>query len=406
VSPYLGTSRQSRTEPDLTNGVVTLSLAKACAADRSTPANGAQREFFAGPENRLAAGTIEHLLSLLRNGPVGNALRSDPLPTDGSSRNATEGVPYRNGFPSALSSPSPIVFHGAPGTGKSHLLHGLFQEWKRRRPADKVVLITAAEFAQQFADAVEKRSVTPWRVRFRTADLLGLEDLLHLASKPAAQAELRHTLDELADAGRVAVITSRLAPHDLTNFLPGLRSRLQAGLCVPLAVPEIEARRAILSALCLARQLSLSDGSLRLLARSLAAPAPELSGTLANIELAARSSGRTLDDKFVQGYIAQHCTARHPPLRTIATHTARYFALRVSELRSASRRRGVVLARDVAMYLSRQLTAKSLKQIGDYFGGRDHTTVLHGCRKTETLMRSDAVTLEAVTSLRQALATG
>jgi chromosomal replication initiator protein len=161
-----------------------------------------------------------------------------------------------------------------------------------------------------------------------------------------------------------------------------------------------------LGLLCATRQLSLSDSSLRLLARSLPMSVPELSGVLANMTLAAQSSGNTLDDRFVQGYLARHCAARHPPLRTIAAHTARHFGLRVAELRSGSRRRGVVLARDVAMYLSRQLTSKSLKQIGEHFGGRDHTTVLHGCRKTEALLNTDQATLEAVTTLRQSLASG
>lgn len=285
-------------------------------------------------------------------------------------------------------------------------MHGLFEAWKRARPSDNVVLMTAAELAQQYAEAVEKRAVAAWRKRLRTADLFGLEDLMHLATKHPVQVELLHTLDELADRGALAVVTSRLSPHELTSLLPGLQSRLAAGLCVPVAVPEVEARRKILAVLCAARQLSLSDGCLRFMARSLPLTAPELSGVLANIQLAGRSSGRQLDDKFIQSYLAQHCAARHPPLRTIATQTSRYFALRVSELRSSSRRRGVVLARDVAMYLARQLTAKSLKQIGEYFGGRDHTTVLHGCRKTEGLLHSDPATLEAVTALRQALASG
>lgn len=360
-----------RTEPDLTNGVVTLSLGS------TDMANGAAavtlRQFVAGPENRVAAATVQWLLGLKKDGQT---------------------------------APSPIVFYGPPGTGKSLLARGLFDGWKRDRGADSAVVLSAAEFAQQYAEAIAKRNVANWRRTIRTADLLVLEDLPHLASKTAAQAELLHALDELADRDAVVIATSRLSPAELTSFLPGLQSRLQAGLCLPLTIPEQEARRTILAACCAARQLSLGDGSLRLLARSLSLPAPELLGVLNNMQLAARSAGRALDDSFVQTYLRQYCAGRHPPLKTIATHTARHFALRVTELRSASRRRGVVVARDVAMYLARQLTRKSLKEIGEYFGGRDHTTVLHGCRKTETMMRSDPTTLEAVTTLRQALADG
>lgn len=373
----------------MTNGVVTLSLGRSDAADGAAP--GMLREFVVGPENRLAAAAIAQLLS---------------LGGDGSAGNATEGAAYSNGFATARPHPSPIVFYGPPGTGKSLLVRGLFESWKGNRVGENLVLLSAAEFAQQYAEAVEKRSVTSWRRQLRAADLLVLEDLLYLTTKTAAQAELLHTLDELADREALVVVTCRVSPAELTNFLPGLRSRLQAGLCVPVSVPQVEARRAIWSAWFAARQLSLGDGSLRLLARSLALPVPELSGVLNNMQLAARSAGRALDDKFVQTYLTQYCAGRQPPLKTIATHTARHFALRVAELRSASRRRGVVLARDVAMYLSRQLTRKSLKQIGEYFGGRDHTTVLHGCRKTESLMRSDPATVEAVAALRQALATG
>lgn len=372
--------RQLRTEPGLTNGVVTLSLGRNAAADGAAVVT--LREFVAGPENRLAAATVQWLIGQWL---VGKRMCES---------NADQ------------TSPSPIVFHGPSGTGKSLLVRGLVDCWKRDRVGEKALLLSAAEFAQQIAESIEKRNISAWRRNIRTADLLVLEDLLHLATKTAAQVELLHTLDDLADRAALVVVTSRLAPAELTSFLPGLQSRLQAGLCVPVAVPELEARRAILSAWFAARQLSLSDSSLRLLARSLVLPAPELSGVLNNMQLAARTAGRAVDDSFVQTYLRQYCAGRHPPLKTIATHTARHFALRVTELRSASRRRGVVLARDVAMYLSRQLTRKSLKQIGEYFGGRDHTTVLHGCRKTESLMRSDPTTLEAVTSLRQALASG
>lgn len=377
--------RQLRTEPSLTNGVVTLSLERTGTADGAAAVT--LREFVAGPENRLAASTVNWLTAQWL---TGQWLTDEGL--------LNRGRDQKN--------PSPVVFHGPPGTGKSLLVRGLFDCWKRQHVAGKALLLSAAEFAQQYAAAVDKRDISAWRRDVRTADLLVLEDLLHLATKAAAQAELLHSLDELADREALVVVTSRLSPAELTSFLPALQSRLQAGLSVPVAIPDIAARREILSAWFAARQLSVGDGSLRLLARSLVLPAPELWGVLNNMQLAARSAGRAPDDSFVQAYLRQYCCGRQPPLKTIATHTARHFALRVAELRSASRRRGVVLARDVAMYLSRQLTRKSLKQIGEYFGGRDHTTVLHGCRKTESLMRSDPATLEAITALRQALASG
>lgn len=390
----------------MTNGVVILpltGLGTTGAAEISASPNGLAREFVTGPENHLAAATIERLLTLTRSASEAATLTRSASEVDPATQTAES-------LASALSAAhphlSPVVFYGVPGTGKSHLVHGLVEAWRSLRPNDSVVLVTASEFAQQYADAVDKRVVSGWRIRFRSADLFVLEDLVLLSTKPAAQAELLHTLDALADRESLVIVTSRLAPHEMPNLLTALQSRLSAGLCVPLALPETDARRRILSKLCQVRQLSLSESSLRLLARSLALSAPELSGVLANLEHAALAAGRELDDPFVRAYVTQRAAARQPPLRTIATHTARHFVLRVADLRSGSRRRGVVQARDVAMYLARQLTNKSLKQIGDYFGGRDHTTVLHGCRKTETLLRSDSTTLDAVLALRQQLATG
>ena len=376
----------------MTNGVVTLPLAGCWTADEAdgAAANVVAREFVAGPENRLAAATVQRLLAVKAEDV---SPHPDPLPEGEGDHTAP------------LRYLSPLVLHGVPGTGKSHLVRGLAETWKRLRPDESVVVLTASEFAQEYAEAVDQRAVGRWQTRFRSADLFVLEDLLQLANKPAAQAELLYTLDALADCGSLAIVTSRLSPAEMPNLLAGLQSRLMAGLCVPLAAPEADARRHILAKLCAQRQLALSDATLRLLARSLSLPAPELSGVLSNLELAARTANHPLDDSFVKAYIAQRNASRQPPLKTIASHTARYFALRVVELRSSSRRRGVVTARDVAMYLARQLTGKSLKQIGAYFGGRDHTTVLHGCRKTERLMHSDSETLEAVLALRQGLAT-
>jgi chromosomal replication initiator protein len=405
----------------LTNGVAILPLVGYWTADKSdltATSTAATREFIVGPENRLLAATVERLLEV----SVGNGLRA--VPPDGSEStvelpNATECVPYRSAGATAAGEPphpsplpkgegvehlSPLVFCGASGTGKSHLAHGLAEAWQRLRPNDSVVLITTSEFTQQYAEAVEKRDVARWRTAFRSADLFVLEDLAGLSTKPAAQAELLHTLDALADRSAMVVVTSRLPPQDLTSFSAGLQSRLMAGLCVPLVLPETDARQHILAGLCEVRKIGLGDNSLRLLARSLVMSAPELAGVLAHLEHAARTAGQSFDDRFVQRFISQRNAARQPRLRSIAEQTARHFSLRMADLRSASRRRGVVVARDVAMYLARTMTSKSLKQIGDYFGGRDHTTVSHGCRKLETLMHCDAATHDAVSTLRQRLA--
>ncbi len=368
------------------------------------------REFVVGPENRLAAATVERLL----DAPAVSA--TDGGSNEGWGARAADSLSVlrppqshdQRAYGSTNPSPklkhvSPVVFCGVPGCGKSHLVHGLADAWQRLRPNDKVVLLKGAQFAQQFAEAVEKQDVSRWHAPLRQADLFVLEDLVQLAAKTPAQVELLYTLDELTDRGALAVVTSRLSPHELTHFLPELQSRLSAGLCVPLVLPEAEARRQILANLCETRQVVLSESSLRQLARSLALSAPELAGVLVNLEHVARTAGQALDDSLVQTYLSQRSAAKQPPLRTIALHTARHFSLSLSELRSSSRKRGVVVARDVAMYLARQLTSKSLKQIGDYFGGRDHTTVLHGCRKTDSLLRTDPATHEAVLNLRQRL---
>jgi chromosomal replication initiator protein len=400
----------------LTNGVAILPLSEhwtADAADLDGASSGA-REFVVGPENRLASATIERLLDISARSvsEAGDETGSSSLDGDREVDRTSDLTYLSSVYPLAgakregerFAHLSPLVFCGASGTGKSHLVNGLAEAWKREQPNDEVVLTKASYFAAEYAEAVDKHDVPRWRTQYRSVDLFVLEDLAQLSAKPAAQVELLNTLDSLAVRGALAVITSRLSPQEQTNLLTGLQSRLMAGLCVPLVLPEVHARREILARLCASRQIALGETVLGLLARSLAVSVPELSGVLQNLEHAARAAGKSLDDRLIHAYLSQRGEAHQPPLRLIVTHTARHFALRVTDLRSASRRRGVVVARDIAMYLARQLTSNSLKQIGDYFGGRDHTTVLHGCRKTESLIASDAATRDTVLALRQRLA--
>jgi len=197
----------------------------------------------------------------------------------------------------------------------------------------------------------------------------------------------------------------------MTKLLPELRSRLTAGLTVPLSPPGLQTRQALLVTLAEQQAVKLSRGPARVLAEGLPVTVPELCGAMAQLAVAAQVAAQ-VDDRGVidvdtaRRYLADRKKTdrpahKAPTLPSIGSATARHFALRLSELRSSSRRRPVVTARGVAMYLARRLTGNSLQQIGRYFGDRDHTTVMHACHRTESLLSSDRVVQQAVEQLQE-----
>jgi chromosomal replication initiator protein len=318
--------------------------------------------FVAGPENALLVRVLDDLCS--------------------------HGSPY-----------NPLVLYGPTGIGKSHLANGLAQRWAAMRPSDRIVVITGADYASGYVAAIESRGVPTWRETHRTAKLLILDDLTQLATKSAAQIELQHTIDALLIDGRQIVVTARTTPHKIPQLLPSLVSRLAAGLTVGVMPPAAVARLAILREIIRERRLSIEDDAVRLLADQLAVSVPELSGALYDLQANLGSTG-TICRLAIERYIEKRPVCRRATLREIATLTARHFALHVADLRSPSRRQKVVRARAVAMYVARQVTDKSLDAVGQYFGGRDHTTVLHGCRTIEGLLAHDTELRQAVYELR------
>lgn len=300
---------------------------------------------------------------------------------------------------------NPLVIHGPSGVGKSHLAWGLAQLWKTQLRRE-VAYTTGDDFARALVDAQETHAVEDFRVRHRKVDLFVLEHLERLVGRATAQEELLHAIDSLVWSGRQVLVTAVAAPPEISGLLPGLAGRLMEGLVVPLVLPGTDARAAIVRALAQGRQLELPEAVVRVLAEGLRASAAELQGVVARIDAAERLEGQTVDVELARRCVSEH-RGQHPPeLRRIAGATARYFSLRMSELKSPSRRQAVVKARGVAMYLARLLTCESLESIGRYFGGRDHTTVLHACRKVEGSLGSEAVIHEAVKRLEQELSRG
>jgi chromosomal replication initiator protein len=324
-------------------------------------------EFVAGPENSLAATALLPYLE----------------------RTATQ-------F-------NPLVLYGPHGTGKSHLAHGLAMWWQQHFPAARVDRLAASEFARAYAAALEDQRLEAWRRQIRGLSLLIVEDLGQLTGKRGAQQELLHTLDALAQQDAMVVVTARTLPTHSSGLLSALRSRLSAGLVVPLALPGPCARRAILEHLAALRSISLPKRALHCLADGLHLSVPALISALLELELAAQLGDEKVDSHRVRQFVAEQGSENMASLRDIACLTAKYFGLKLSDLKSPLRRQPLVAARGVAMYLARQLTKESLQQIGAFFGGRDHTTVLHGCRRTDKLLKRDRETRQAVLELKRML---
>jgi chromosomal replication initiator protein len=263
------------------------------------------------------------------------------------------------------------------------------------------VYTTALDFARELNDAIETQAVEDFRDRYRRTSLFIVDDVGHLAEKLTAQRELVSMLDALEEDGTRAVLTAAAAPGQLPGLIPPLVSRLVGGLTVPLMRPAPGTRLEIVRRLAALRAIELEDSLIKVIADGLEGTVPELFGALVQLELSTQFEETAIDAEKIRQYLAQRNGATPPSLHEITLATARHFSLRVTDLRSASRRRAVVTARGVAMYLARTLTGMSLQQIGRYFGGRDHTTVSYGCSTTEKLLETEPSIREAVQQLQQ-----
>ena len=370
-------------------------------------------EFVVGPENLLVPWIVEACLRTRealdappapkpRNANSNIAIRSPEAVEANDEETLFEGL--ERFLPAGGTRLSPLVIVGPPGSGKTHLALGLCQTWRARWPNDTVFYASSADLARQLNEAVEQRTTHAWRKVCRASRLFVIENLMAHNAQGREQGELVRLLDDLADTDAQVILTVRCSLDKLPNLAPVLATRLEAGLRVDLAAPGIEARRALLERLTKLRQTPITADALAVLTEGAVGSVPELFGTLLSVETEALLDGERVEPKHVEQVLTRRRLARSPSLRGIAVSTARHYALKLPELKSASRRRSVVTARGVAMYLARQLTGKSLEQIGRYFGGRDHTTVLHGCRKTETLIHNDPDTWQAVEQLRTTLA--
>ncbi|MHB0956630.1 MAG: helix-turn-helix domain-containing protein [Pirellulaceae bacterium] len=304
---------------------------------------------------------------------------------------------------------NPVLFVGPSGTGKSLLALGLAERWRRERVGEFVVATCGADFARSFAYALDTDSVADWRARHGAASLFVLDDLQQMDQKPAAQEELARLLDQLLDAGQAVLVTASQTPAASDRFLPGLCSRLSGGLSVPLHAPGVPARRVLLRQIADLHDVRLSDAAIEMLAEgptdaeSDRWTVPQLNHAVVQLSHAARLEATSIELDEIRLFWKIQAHERQPTLRLITGKVAKHFSVTVAQLRGPSRRSYVVRARGVAMWLARTLTSTSLESVGTYFGDRDHTTVLHACRKTESLRHTDPAIARALDELAEQL---
>ncbi len=288
---------------------------------------------------------------------------------------------------------NPLFMHGGTGRGKTHLLHAVGHEFHRLRPRAKIIYMSAEKFMVEFVAALRANETIQFKKQLRSADLLMIDDVQFIAGKESTQEEFFHTMNEIISAGRRLVISSDRAPQDLDGIAPRILSRLSWGLVADINAADLELRLNIITKkLEQLPDVSIPEDVVMFLAKRISSNVRELEGALNRIAAYAMMQNRTIDLEFVGEVLANLLRAnqRRISIDEIQTRVSDHYRIRKAEMTSARRAREVARPRQVAMYLSKQLTPRSLPEIGRRFGGRDHTTVIHAVRQIEKLRAQDA----------------
>ena len=300
---------------------------------------------------------------------------------------------------------NPLFLYGGVGLGKTHLMHAIAWHIHERTPERAVIYLSAEKFMYRFIRALREKNTVDFKDQFRSVDVLMIDDVQFISGKDSTQEEFFHTFNSLVDQGRQIVISADKSPSDLEGMEERLISRLNCGLVADIHATTYELRLGILQSKAEQLGVKMPPKVLEFLAHKITANVRELEGGLNRVVAHAQLVGREISLEATQDVLHDLLRAndRRVTIEDIQKRVAAHFNIRTSDMHSARRARSVARPRQVAMYLAKQLTARSLPEIGRKFGGRDHTTVMHAVKRVDELREHDPSFAEDVELLRRML---
>nr|WP_099974102.1 chromosomal replication initiator protein DnaA [Lactobacillus terrae] len=301
---------------------------------------------------------------------------------------------------------NPLFIYGGVGLGKTHLMQAIGHQMLENDPTAVVKYVTSETFANDFINSIQNRTQDDFRQEYRNVDLLLVDDIQFFAEKEGTQEEFFHTFNELHTKEKQIVMTSDRLPNEIPKLQERLVSRFKWGLSVDITAPDLETRIAILRNKANAENLEIPTETLSYIAEQVDSNVRELEGALVRVQAFSTMKNEDISTSIAADalkVLKLNKEKQGASIAKIQTSVAKYFNITVNDMKGKKRVKTIVVPRQIAMYLSRELTGKSLPQIGREFGNKDHTTVMHSCEKINELIDSDSQIKLAVEELKEDL---
>jgi chromosomal replication initiator protein len=301
---------------------------------------------------------------------------------------------------------NPLFIYGGPGLGKTHLMQAIGNELIRRQPGSRVVYLTCEKFTNEFIDAIRRGDIEKFRRRYRSSDVLLIDDVQFLTGKERSQEEFFHTFNTLLDGRNQVVLTSDRPACEIKSLEPRLVSRFECGLTVEMQAPQMETRMAILKKKAHEWKVKVDESILIFLADKIRTNVRRLEGALMRVATFASLAGESVSVEKVEHLLRDLIReegSRQVTIDSIQKAVAEHFDVRLADMTSRRRPASIAFPRQVAMFLSRSLTKGSLVEIGEAFGGRDHGTVIHACKKVSERVIEEPGVKESIARIESQL---